>query len=123
MNDFEKLLARYGGLMADMLLEGKEWAKCIGYLDTDAKRAAQGMNVRFIDKHCDERREEQGREGEIWAIYAYTYPTGRASSGNEETKYYRIDGQFNSYGYDDKFMGFYEVEGVEVTVTKFKPKA
>ncbi len=111
MNDFERLLARYGGAMSWQLFEGKPWSECSRMLSGKDKTAAQKIKVEFVDKQRDDFREdEQGWEGSIWAVYKH------------DGKYYQIDGSIDSYG-RDRYLGFYEVEGEEVKVTRFRPKS
>lgn len=115
MNDFEKFISRYGGRISDSLMNGEDWKSCLQYANPEIKKAGPKIAAKCVDKHEDERREEQGNEGEVYAIYSYV--------DGKETKFYRIDGVFDSYGENTEYLGFYEVEGEEVTVTKFKPKS
>jgi hypothetical protein len=110
MNDFEKLLARFGGSIFYQLSEGKPWSECTRSFDPKEKAIASKLKVEFIDKHKDEFQEDrQGWEGTTWAVYKY------------DGKYYQVNGEQDSYG-RERYLGFHEVEGVEVTVVKFKPK-
>ena len=121
MNEIEKLLARYGGQMHYALScrSSDAWASATAYLPDEAKREAKKLAVTVVEKGGDEGPHnedgEQGYEGEAWTVIEVT-PKGKG-----DTAHYMIFSTLDSYG-RSSYLGFCQVEGVQETVTRFKPK-